>query len=84
MSKYIQIMKSKATAFLLTLLGFIGIAGIQHFYLGKTGKGILWLITFGVIGIGTLIDLFTIGSQVDGVNTKKELDVIRTDALSRR
>lgn len=74
-------MKGKGTAFLLTLLGFVFVAGLQHLYLGKIGKALIWFFTFGMLGIGTLIDVFTIGSQVDNYNTKKELNVIRKNAL---
>ena len=77
-------MKDKSAAFLLTLLGFIGIAGIQHFYLGNIGRGVIWLFTFGLLGLGTVVDLFTIGSQVDGKNTKIELETIRFNALKRK
>ncbi len=75
-------MKSKGTAYLLCLLGFIGIAGLQYFYLGKVLKGIIWFFTIGLLGVGTTIDLFTLGSQVDNYNTKEELKVIRTNAIA--
>ena len=74
-------MKTKSTAFILTILGFIGIAGIQHFYLGNITKGLLWLFTLGLFGIGTLVDVFTIGSQVDNYNVKIELETIRAKAM---
>jgi TM2 domain-containing membrane protein YozV len=77
-------MKSKSTAFLLTLLGIIGIAGIQYFYLGKPMKGLLWLFTIGLLGLGTLIDIFTIGTAVETHNTKIELKQIRNNGLNRR
>jgi TM2 domain-containing membrane protein YozV len=77
-------MRSKSTAFLLTLLGIIGIAGIQYFYLGKPMKGLLWLFTVGLLGLGTLIDIFTIGSAVETHNTKIELKQIRNNGLNRR
>ena len=76
-------MKSKGTAFLLTLLGVILVAGLQHIYMGKILKGLLWLFTLGVFGIGTLIDIFTIGSQVDNYNTQIELKTIRANALNK-
>jgi len=76
-------MKSKGTALLLTLLGIILIAGLQHFYMGKITKGLIWLLTLGVFGIGTLIDIFTIGSQVDNYNTQIELKTIRANALNK-
>lgn len=69
-------MKSKTTAYLLWF--FLGIFGVHQFYLGKIGKGILYLLTGGVFLIGFVIDLFTLGGQVDNVNTKKELTQIRT------
>jgi TM2 domain-containing membrane protein YozV len=68
-------MKSKTTAYaLLILFGWIG---AHQFYLGKTGKGIFYLLTGGGFIVFSLIDLFTLGGQVDNVNTKKELKELR-------
>jgi TM2 domain-containing membrane protein YozV len=58
--------KSKGVAFLLWL--FLGLFGGHRFYLGKIGTGILYLCTLGVFGIGWIIDLFTLGGQVDTYN----------------
>lgn len=52
--------KSKKTALICCLIGFIGIGGIQRFYVGKIGSGIIYLITGGWFFIGTLIDLIKI------------------------
>lgn len=76
-------MKSKSTAFLLTLLGIIGIAGLQYLYLGKPLKGLLWFFTLGVFGFGTLIDIFTIGSAVETYNVNVELKTIRAKSLEK-
>jgi TM2 domain-containing membrane protein YozV len=52
--------KSKMTAIILCLIGFLGIAGIHHFYVGKTGMGILYFFTIGFFFIGTLISIFSL------------------------
>ena len=45
------------TILLLTLVGFLGIAGIQRFITDQIGLGILYLLTGGICMIGTIIDL---------------------------
>lgn len=39
---------------------FLGINGLQRFYVGKVWTGILWLCTGGLFGIGQLIDFIMI------------------------
>jgi hypothetical protein len=50
--------KDWLTALLLSF--FVGVLGIDRFYLGYTGLGVLKLITFGFCGIWALIDLILI------------------------
>ena len=57
-------------SYLLCVLGFLGVAGIHRFYLGKPITGIIWLITGGLLGIGTIYDLITMPGQVDEANRK--------------
>ena len=47
---------------------FFGVLGIHRFYVGKVGTGLLWPFTFGLCGIGALVDFIMIvsGSFTDG------------------
>lgn len=50
--------KSFLTAWLLSLL--LGVLGVDRFYLGKIGTGILKLVTLGGFGVWALVDLILI------------------------
>ena len=49
--------KDPSTVLLLTILGFIVVAGVQRFYVGQIGMGLLFLFTGGFCLIGTIIDV---------------------------
>lgn len=50
--------KSQTTALILAI--FIGTLGVHRFYLGYAWQGIVQLLTFGGLGIWSLIDLIRI------------------------
>ena len=56
------------TAYLLWLPSIFGVAGLQRLYLGKVGTGLLYLITGGLMGLGTLYDAITLPNQVQEAN----------------
>jgi TM2 domain-containing membrane protein YozV len=51
---------SKAIGYLLWIFGFMG---AHRFYYGKTTSGTIYFFTFGLLGIGWLVDLFLIPSM---------------------
>lgn len=50
--------KSKGAAFLLCF--FLGGFGAHYFYCGRFGMGLLYLLTGGLFGLGTIVDVFRI------------------------
>jgi len=61
---------------LLVLSFFLGGLGVDRFYVGKIGTGILKLITAGGFGIWWLIDLIFV---LSGKYTDKDGNVIRRE-----
>lgn len=59
--------KTRQKALLLVIL--FGWLGAHQFYVGRIGKGLLYAFTFGLFGIGWLIDLWQIllGTYTDNV-----------------
>ncbi|HGM5579152.1 TPA: NINE protein [Pseudomonas putida] len=51
---------SKVIGYLLWIFGF---TGSHRFYYGKPITGTIWFFTFGLLGIGWLIDVFLIPSM---------------------
>ncbi|MGL5794421.1 MAG: TM2 domain-containing protein [Waterburya sp.] len=47
-------------AYLLWAFGLLGFCGIHRFYNGKVTSGLLYLFTWGFLGIGQFVDLFLI------------------------
>ena len=52
--------KSKKTALLCCIFG--GFLGIHQFYVGKFGKGLLYLFTAGLLCFGWIVDIIKIAS----------------------
>jgi TM2 domain-containing membrane protein YozV len=50
------------------LLVFLGVFGVHRLYLGKVWTGILYLLTFGLCGLGYIYDLWTLNDQVTLIN----------------
>ena len=53
------------------LLTFLGVFGIHRFYMGKWLTAILYLVTFGLFGIGYLYDYCTMNGQISELNSER-------------
>ena len=49
--------KDPQTIMICTIIGFVGVSGIQRFLVNQVGMGILYLLTGGLCLIGTIVDL---------------------------
>jgi len=49
--------KNPQDILLFTLIGFVGVAGVQRFVVGQVGMGLLFFFTAGFCWIGTIVDL---------------------------
>ena len=61
----------EGVAYGLWCASFFALAGLHRIYLGKYGTGIIWLLTFGLGGIGQFIDLFTMKKLVRDANIRE-------------
>ena len=75
-------MKDKTIAYMLWAASFVGICGLQRLYVGKVGTGLLYLFTFGLVGIGQLVDLFLIPGMVQDANNRALLAGITPGLLA--
>ena len=56
-------------AYVLAIAGYLTpAAGLHRFYLNRPVTGVIWLLTWGLFGIGTLIDLIRMPAMVDEEN----------------
>ncbi len=51
---------NRDTVMFLCVIGFLGLSGLHRFYVGRWKGGVLFLLTGGFFGIGTIIDLVKI------------------------
>ena len=56
-SLYLSKRRDSQMILLLTLVGFLGFAGIQRFLVNQIGMGIIYFLTGGLCLIGTIVDL---------------------------
>ncbi len=60
-------------SYILAAAHFFGLSGLHRLYNGKIGTGLLWLCTWGILGIGQFVDLFLIPDMVDEAEARLKL-----------
>jgi TM2 domain-containing membrane protein YozV len=60
--------RSIAISYVLLAVSLMGICGLHRFYLGRPWSGLLWLVTGGLCGVGSVIDLVLIPRMVVDAN----------------
>ena len=58
------------TAYAMWAACVFGAFGVHRFYLGKTGTGILYLLTFGCLGVGQVVDIIRMRKLVAEANDR--------------
>jgi hypothetical protein len=51
----------------------MGFCGLHRIYNGKIVSGLIWLCTFGLLGVGQFIDLFLISGMVEENNMRWQM-----------
>jgi TM2 domain-containing membrane protein YozV len=68
--------KDPTMILVLTLLGFLGFAGIQRMVTDQVGMGIVYLLTLGLCFIGTIVDLINYQKMSFDFNRRMADEVI--------
>ena len=65
--------RSAGVAYLLWAACFLGACGLHRFYTRRYVTGTIWLLTFGLLGIGQFVDLFLVDGLVRSTNYEEAL-----------
>jgi len=61
---------------ILTLIGFLGVAGIHRMIVGQLGMGIIYLLTGGLCLIGTIVDIINYKDISGEFNRRQALESV--------
>ena len=73
-SQFAGAKKDRDTVLILSVI--LGYWGVDRFYVGDMGMGLLKLFTFGGCGILWLLDIFTIRGRADDYNRNKAQEIM--------
>ncbi|MFN9620568.1 MAG: TM2 domain-containing protein [Synechococcaceae cyanobacterium] len=66
--------RSLGTSYLLWACCLLGMFGLHRFYNRRPASGLLWLVSFGLCGVGQLIDLLQLPQLVRRANEQTLLE----------
>lgn len=68
--EYVSVKPTISVGLTYVLWLLFGLLGAHYFYINKPGVGILYLLTGGLLGVGWVLDLFTLKGQVERANRR--------------
>ena len=68
--------KEPQLVLITTIIGFLGVAGVQRFILGQIGLGLLYFFTGGLCLVGTVIDIINYKRLAFEYNVKEARQVL--------
>lgn len=60
----------------LTIIGFFGLGGLQRLAVNQIGMGVLYILTFGLCYIGTIVDLINLKDITNNYNTEVARNIL--------
>ena len=79
---YIPRRQKADTMLIFTLIGLLGVAGIQRFVIGQVGMGILYFLTGGLCLIGTIVDVVNHKSMTFEYNQKIAYEAMKLTQMA--
>ena len=67
--------RDESVVLFTTLLAFVGLAGMNRFYLGQIGMGIVYFFTAGFCLIGAIVDMFNYKAMTNAFNQDQAIEV---------
>jgi len=52
----------------LLAMGLLGFCGLHRFYAGRPISGVIWLLTYGLCGVGQVVDVFFLPRMIEDHN----------------
>ena len=81
---YRQVRRDPQTLRVLAVIGIVAIPGLQRFWLGQVGVGFLYLLTGGLLWIGTIIDIVKYRELASSYNEQAARRIAANVALYQR